>query len=195
MWICISSFFLQNREQTKRFLYELHMHNHVNRFMVILSLGGHLTAWLFMSQVNTSDSIRPEKLRFRVLMEEPALERRETRLYLKLRRGDKESCRGSWLCGESRAVDRAAWMMMQPSKTAGHGWGDIGRAEEVWHRCADECMGPAKAGYISSVLFFPFSGLLDLEILDSAPGQGSPCPRTRTMLSGPSGMWKWNHPG
>lgn len=56
-------------------------------------------------------------------------------------------------------------------------------------------MDPGVVGYISSMLFFPFSGLLDLEILDSVPGQGSPCPRTRTMLSGPSGMWKWSRPG
>ena len=93
--------------------------------------------WLpdFISQVNSSDSLRPEKLRFRVLMEEPALERREAQLYLKLRRGDKESCRGSWLCGESWAIDRAVWVMVKPSKTAGRGWGDFGEGRGLTQIC------------------------------------------------------------
>lgn len=104
-------------------------------------------------------------------MEEPALERREARFHLKLRRGDKESCRGGWLCGKV-AKDRAVRVVMKPSETAGHGWGWRRRAEGGLTQMCSECMGPAKAGRISSVLFFPLSGLLDLEILDSAPGKG-----------------------
>lgn len=75
--IIISNFF-KNKKQTKKLLYELHMQNHVNCFMGILSLGGHFDSLVFhLTSEHMSDSIRPEKLRFRVLMEEPALERRD----------------------------------------------------------------------------------------------------------------------
>lgn len=49
--------------------------------------------------------------------------------------------------------------------------------------------------FMHNSCIFLSAGLSGLGTLGSVPVQGCQCPPTKTMSSGPSGMWRWSPPG